>query len=439
VLGYICDRVCENKCRRSEVNEAVTIRELKRFAVEHDERRIWDKDSIEKPSTGKKIAVIGSGPAGLTAAYYLVRQGHAATVFEASPRAGGMMRYGIPEYRLPRQVLDSEINDIIKRGVEIKTGTRIDSLDGLFQEGFDAVLVAIGTPQGQKLPVPGADSEGVLIGVDFLREVNTGNQVAIGDKVLMLGGGNVAFDCARVARRLGAGQVSLACIECREEMPATDDEISQGEEEGINVYPASNIKRILSRDSRITGAEFLDVAECGFDEEKNLHIEVVENTEHIIEADTVIFAIGQRPDVPAAYDIETRANNLITIDEYSWSTSREGVFAAGDAVNGTSSVIKAIASGRKSAAAIDMFLGGNGIIDEKLISPTEPERCLGYEEGFAFIKRGEQKNIPAAERLKGFNKVITDMDEAAATCEARRCLQCDLRLKIKSVKFWGSY
>jgi formate dehydrogenase beta subunit len=439
VLGYVCDRVCENKCRRGELNEAVTVRELKRFAVEHDEQRMWENDSMEKPASGKKIAVIGSGPAGLTAAYYLVRQGHAVTVFEASPDAGGMMRYGIPEYRLPRQVLDNEINDMIKRGVAIKTGTRVESLDILFQDGFDAMLVTIGTQQGQKLPVPGADSDGVLIGVDFLREVNTGNKVAIGDKVLVLGGGNVAFDCARVARRLGAGQVSLACIECRDEMPATDDEISQGEEEGISVYPANNVKRILSRDGRITGVEFLDVSSCSFDEDKNLHIGVTENTEHIIEADTVIFAIGQRPVVPADYHIETRANNLITIDEYSWSTSQEGVFAAGDAVSGTSSVIKAIASGRKAAAAVDRFLGGNGIIDEQLVPPAEPEPCLGYEEGFAFIKRGEPKNIPAAERLKGFDKVVVDMDEATAICEARRCLQCDLRLKITSVKFWGSY
>jgi formate dehydrogenase beta subunit len=439
VLGYVCDHVCEEKCRRGEINEAVTIRELKRFAAEHDKQRIWEKNSGEKPATGKKTAVIGSGPAGLTAAYYLVRQGHAATVFEASPQAGGMMRYGIPEYRLPRQVLESEINDIIKYGVEIKTSTHIESLDGLFQEGFDAVLVTIGTQQGQKLPVPGADGEGVLIGVDFLQEVNTGNRVALGEKVLVLGGGNVAFDCARVARRLGAGQVSLACIECREEMPATEDEISQGEEEGINIYPANNVKQILSQGGRITGAEFLDVVSCSFDEDKNLHIEVTENTEHVIEADTVIFAIGQRPVIPADYDIETRANNLINIDEYSWSTSREGVFAAGDAVSGTSSVIKAIASGRKAATAIDQFLGGNGIIDEKLTPPEEPEKCLGYEEGFAFIKRSERENIPAAERLRGFDKVITDMDEAVATCEARRCLQCDLRLKITSVKFWGSY
>jgi formate dehydrogenase beta subunit len=439
VLGYVCDHICEDKCRRGEVNEAVTIRELKRFAAGHDEQRLWAKNTGKKPATGKKIAVIGAGPAGLTAAYYLANQGHAVTIFEASPEAGGMMRYGIPEYRLPKKVLDGEISDIIDRGVEIKTNTRIESLDTLLRKGFDAVLVTIGTPQGQKLPVPGADDEGVLIAVDFLREVNTGNKVAIGDRVLVLGGGNVAFDCARVARRLGAGQVSLACIECREEMPATGDEISQGEEEGIKIYPANNVKRILCRDGRITGAEFLDVASCGFDEDKNLHIEEIENTEHIIEADTVIFATGQRPEVPPGYEIETGPEQLITVDEYSYNTNREGVFAAGDSVSGTSSVIKAIASGRKAAAAIDRFLGGNGIIDEKFVPAAEPESCLGYEEGFAFIRRGESDDMPVEERLKGFCQVVADMDEVSATYEAGRCLQCDLRLKITPVKFWGSY
>jgi formate dehydrogenase beta subunit len=383
--------------------------------------------------------VVGSGPAGLTAAYYLAGQGHTVTVFEAMPDAGGMMRYGIPEYRLPKKVLEGEISDIANRGVEIKTDTRIESFDELFQDGFQAALVTIGTLTGHKLPVPGADTGGVLIGVDFLRDINTGNKADIGDRILVLGGGNVAFDCARVARRLGAGKVSLACVECREEMPATEDEISQGEEEGIIIYPARNLKQILSRDGRITGAEFLEVASCSFDEDKNLRIEIIENTERTIDADTVIFAIGQRPEVPPDFKIETRPNNLITVDEYSFSTNREGVFAAGDAVTGTSSVIKAIASGRKAAVAIDRFLGGNGIIDEKLVAVSEVEPVLGCEEGFAFIKRGDSKMVPVEERLRGFGKAVTDMDEADAAHESKRCLQCDLRMKITSVKFWGSY
>ena len=229
VLGYVCNHPCEDVCRRSYINQPIAIRDLKRYASEHDEARIWERNAQKRPATDKKVAVIGSGPAGLTAAFYLAKQGHAVTVFEALPVAGGMMRVGIPAYRLPRDVLDNEIGDIQKAGVEIKTGSPIDSLDGLFEEGYNAVLVAVGTHQGQRLNIPGADHEGVLIGLDLLRDVNLEKKVKMGKNVMVLGGGNVAFDCARVARRLGAEKVSLACLECRADMPAACDEIDQGE------------------------------------------------------------------------------------------------------------------------------------------------------------------------------------------------------------------
>ena len=439
VLGYVCDRICEDVCRRGELNESISIRELKRFVAEHDKERVWEGSLSKKDSTGKRVAIIGSGPSGLTAAYYLSNQGHAVTVFESLPFAGGMMRFGIPEYRLPRNVLDSEIRDIISRGVEIKTGTKVDSIDTLFEEGFNAVIIAVGTHKGQKLSIPGADDKGVLIGVDFLREINLGHEVDIGDKIMVLGGGDVAFDCARVARRLGAGQVHLACLESREDMPASDDEISQGEEEGIVIHPAKSFTRILSKDGDITGVELVDVASLSFDEDKNPCIEVIENSEHVLEADTVIFAIGQWPEIPQGFELDTGPNNLIVADSYSFSTSREGVFAAGDAVTGTSSVIKAIASGRKAAIAIDRYLEGNGIIDEKLVAVTEPEKVLGLEEGFASMSRFEESCIPPEERVSSFCKVAGDMGEEAAAYEATRCLQCDLRMKITVVKFWGNY
>lgn len=439
VLGYVCDHICEDVCRRGEVNESLSIRELKRFAAEHDKHRVWERDLNNRFSTGEKVAIIGSGPSGLTAAYYLSNQGHAVTVFESLPFAGGMMRFGIPEYRLPRDVLENEIKDIVNRSVEIKTNTQIDSIDTLFEEGFHAVLVAIGTHKGQKLSIPGADNKGVLISVDFLKDINLGHKVDIGNKIMVLGGGNVAFDCARVARRLGAGQVHLACLESREDMPATSDEISQGEEEGIVILPAKSFTRILSENGHITGVEFLDVASLSFDEDKNPSIEVIESSEHILEADTVIFAIGQWPQIPQGFGLDTGPNNLIDVDPYSFSTSKEGVFAAGDAVTGTSSVIKAIASGRKSAVAIDKFLEGNGIIEEKLVAVTEPEQALGLEEGFACMSRFEESCIPPEERLQGFCKVVRDMGEEAAAYEAARCLQCDLRMKITVVKFWGNY
>jgi len=439
VLGYVCDRICEDVCRRGEVNEAVSIRELKRFAAEHDEQRVWEESLSKKDSTGKKVGVIGSGPSGLTAAYYLANQGHAVTVFEALPFAGGMMRCGIPEYRLPRNVLDNEIKDIVNRGVEIKTGIKIDSIDALFEEGFDAVIVAIGTHQGQKLSIPGVDGKRVLLGVDFLKDINLGNEVEIGDKIMVLGGGNVAFDCARAARRLGAGEVHLACPESREDMPATDDEISQGEEEGIIVHPARSFTRILGENGGITGVEFLNVASLSFDEDNSPCIEVVEDSAHILEADTVIFAIGQCPQIPQGFGLDTLPGNLIEIDSFSFSTSKEGVFAAGDAVIGTSSVIKAIASGRRAAIAADRYLEGNGIIDQTLVAAGEPEQCLGFEEGFAFLTRCKESRVPPEERVNSFCRVVRDMDEKTAAGESKRCLQCDLRLKITAVKFWGNY
>ncbi|MHB8105450.1 MAG: FAD-dependent oxidoreductase, partial [Dehalococcoidales bacterium] len=339
----------------------------------------------------------------------------------------------------PRPVLDREIKYIESAGVEIKTGARIESIDKLFAEGYHGVITAVGTQRGQKLPIPGADSPSVLVGIDFLRGINSDKKVDVGKNVLVLGGGNVAFDCARAARRLGALQVKMACLESRETMPATDDEIKQGEEEGIKLYPARTFTHILNENGKITGVECLEVASLIFDEEKKPQIETRENSTHVLEADTVIFAIGQRPEIPEGFGLNTVAGNLIEVDTFTFTTSREGVFAAGDAVNGTSSVIKAIASGRKAAAALDIFLEGSGNIDETLAPQTELKPYLGKREGFAAEVRCVENLIAPAIRLKGFDRVLADLDENIVECEAKRCLQCDLRLKITPIKFWGNY
>ena len=440
VLGYVCNHPCESACRRSEVNEAISIRDLKRFAAERDNKRLWEKHARKEPPTGKKVAIVGSGPAGLTAAVYLTKLGHTVTVFEAFPRAGGMMRYGIPAYRLPRAVLDDEIRVIENMGVTIETNEKIESLDKLmFDEGYDSALVACGSQSGQTLPIPGADLEGVLVGLDFLREVNGDKEIQIGKSVLVLGGGSVAFDCARTARRLGASDVQIACLESEDDMPAALEDIEQGLEEGIVIHPSKTFTKILSDNGQILGVECLEVASFGFDEDGELHIEPVDGSEHVIPADMIIIAVGQRPKIPDTFDLDLDERGFIEVDPYTFDTSEEGVFAAGDVVTGSGSVIEAIASGRAGAIAVDRYLGGQGDIDERLMPKEEPESWLGPCEGFAFINRCSEICIGAEDRVNNFQGIVRTLDEDAAVAESNRCLQCDLRFKIRRVKFWGEY
>jgi NADPH-dependent glutamate synthase beta subunit-like oxidoreductase/ferredoxin len=439
VLGYVCNRLCEDSCRRGYLNEAISIRDLKRYAAEHDEKRIWEKIQRKNPSSGKKVAIVGSGPSGLTAAYYLCNQGHSLTVFESLPEAGGMMRYGIPEYRLPREALNSEIEFIKDMGVHIKTNAPIDSINDLFESGFEAVLVAVGKHKSQKLSVPGADSQGVYLCAEFLRSANSGKTINIGRNVVVLGGGNAAFDCARVARRLGAERVRLACIESRTEMPAAPDEIERGEAEGILIHPSKTAAGIVSENGKVVGVQFLDVESFCFDEDRNLKLEIVEDSHQTMEADAVIVAIGQEPEIPEGFGLDLTSAGFVELDPYTLQTSKEGVFASGDAVEGVGSLIEAIASGRKIAVAIDNYLEGSGVIDETLAPQSEPANNIGSIPGFAAMQRIEESSVPVEQRIQSFCRVVQSMSDDAASKESLRCLQCDLRLKIKTVKGWGSY
>jgi formate dehydrogenase (NADP+) beta subunit len=439
VLGYACNHPCETACRRSHVNQPISIRDLKRFAVEHDQLKLWEKGRSRRPPSGKKVAIIGAGPAGLTAAYYLANQGHAVTVFESLPEAGGMMRYGIPAYRLPREVLDREIASIANMGVEIIANAHVESVNDLMRNGYDAVLAAIGRQKSQRLSIPGVELKSVWSCVDFLRAVNLGQTIDIGKKVAVIGGGNAAFDCARVARRLGAHEVHLVCIESREEMPAAPDEIAQAEAEGVTIHPSKTAVRIFDNQGAVAGVETLDVASFYFDDDGGLQLEAVEGTEKRIDADSIFYAVGQAPDMPDGFGLDKDVRNFIEIDAYAFGASVEGVFAAGDAVSGAGSLIDAIASGRKGAMAIDRFLEGSGDIDEAFAPALECGEILGCKEGFAHLDRCNESQALPEQRIESFCKVVQDMDDETAANESMRCLQCDLRLKIAGVKSWSNY
>lgn len=436
-LGHVCSHVCELECKRKEVSEAMSIRDIKRYAAEHDTGRYWKGKGKQLPDTGKKVCVVGGGPAGLTAAYYLRKQGHAVTVKEALPTVGGMMSYGIPSYRLPREIVAQEANVIEEQGVVIETNTKVDKPVELLSE-YDAVLMTIGAHKGVRLPMEGSELPGVLLNIDFLRNASLGQETGMGKRIIVLGGGNVAFDCARTAKRLGAEEIHLACLEAREAMTADDEEIEQAKEEGIFVHPAQTFERITGSDA-VTGVDFMNVKSFTFDENRRAIIEKEEGSEHHIEADTVIFATGQRPDLTEEAGLTLGRANSIVVKENSLATETEGVFAAGDVVYGTKSVILAIASGRDVAVEIDKYLGGDGDISETLAPEQHADPKIGKIEGFGYLGRTKTQVTPVAERQDNFSEVDHGICDADICGEASRCLQCDLRLQIHPSRLWTEY
>jgi len=369
--------------------------------------------------------VVGSGPAGLTAAYYLAKQGHAVTVLEALSEPGGMMRVGIPGYRLPLEVLNAEIEEIRQVGVDIKTDCRVASADQLLGSGYDAVLVTVGAHQGIKLPTPGSNQEGILINSEFLRLAALGTPQSVGERVVVLGGGNVAFDCAGVAKRLGAKEVHVVCLEAREEMRASAEEILEALEEGTQIHPSVNVNEIEGQDGKVSGLRCVQVRSFSFDPTGQAVLDVIPDSEFTLMADTLIMAVGQRPELTEAFGLPLQRGNRVVVDEITLATAKPGVYAAGDAVYGTKSVIAAIAAGRTAAISMDRYLGGTGQIEEVLAPLAEPNPCLGQVEGFA---------------LAGRCKASKDgLDSEGAHEESSRCLQCDMRLEIAEQKFWSSY
>lgn len=436
-LGYICNRACELACKRNMLNQPVSIRNIKRYAADHDTGSCWRGKGKQLPDTGKKVCVVGAGPAGLTAAYYLRKQGHSVTLKEAMPTVGGMMSYGIPKYRLPREIIAEEAQVILDSGIEIQCGTKVEKPLELLAD-YDAVLMTTGCHVGVRLPIEGNKLDGVLLNVDFLRNCSMGKETGMGKKVIVLGGGNVAFDCARSAKRLGAEEIHIACLETRENMTADDEEIQQAMEEGIYIHPAKSFERITGED-HVTGVDFMNVESFTFDENRRAIIHKEPGSEHHIDADTVIFAVGQIPDLTESSGLKLGRGNRILVKRDSTATEIEGIFAAGDVIYGTKSVIMAIASGRDAASEIDKYLGGDGDISEILAPVETADPYIGECPDFGYKQRKKPVVDPAEQRQDNFQLFDHGICSSEICEEAGRCLQCDLRLQISKPSVWADF
>ena len=431
VLGRVCFHPCEGVCRRGQLNQPIAICALKRFIAEQDTSQ-WQTKTRKASPTGKKVAIVGSGPAGLTAAYYLAKLGHFVTVFEALPEPGGMMRVGIPRYRLPQEVLDSEIEGIKSIGVEIKTNSKIESLDGLKQQGFKAIFLAIGAHQGVKMGVPGEESPGVIECISFLKDVSQGKKVKLGERAAVVGGGNAAIDAARTARRLGTKEVVIVYRRSRQEMPANPEEVEAALEEGVKIlFLAAPTK--ITKDGNTLVMECLRMELGEPDASGRKRPVPIKGSEFNIACDTVIAAIGQVPAIPPGFGLEPLGGGTLKVNSETLATGMGGVFAGGDVATGPASVIKAIAAGRKATSSIDKSLGGSGDISEALAEPAKASPWFGRDEGFADKHRERQPHLVVERRLSDFSEVELGFPKQRACEEAARCLRCDLRLQISPV------
>ncbi len=430
ICGRVCNHRCEDACSRSLVDGAVNIAALKRFVADWAYARPGEPPAQVEPAHPERVAVVGSGPAGLTAARDLAVLGYRVTVHEALPVPGGMMRVGIPEHRLPASIVEREVAAIAALGVEIRTSSRVSHVRELFAQGYSAIFLATGTHRARKLPIPGADLPGVLVSTDVLQNARLGQPVSLGRRVLVLGGGNVGIDVARTCVRLGA-EVLLACPEARGAMPAHPWEVAAAEEEGVRVYPSTSFVRVVERDGRAAGMECRGVRSMHFDENRRLHLELIEGSEHLIEADTIVFAIGLAPQNEIFSDLPglvTTPWGALQVDAESQSTGYPGLFAGGDLATGTAYIVDAIAAGRRAAQGIHAYLRGTFLQAD----PQPQVARLTLEEVEDRLARGQIRpqprqgvhELPAEVRRASFIEVDEGLTEEEARFEAARCLSC---------------
>jgi formate dehydrogenase beta subunit len=457
VCGYICARPCESRCKRGDFDKPVAIDDLKRFVTDYIYK---NKIKIPPPSIKRreeKVAIIGAGPAGLSAANSLAAMGYNVTVFEKEAQVGGMMMWAIPSYRLPREQILFDVENIKARGVDIKLNTPIGSpgktISDLFEEGYKSVFIAAGAQKVRKLGIPGEDGEGVIDCLDFFKKVSLGVFRGLGKKVIIVGGGNVAMDTARTAARfaqtagyqetdaarmavrLGAQEVHVVCLESKEEMPAHEHEIDGAEEEGVILHPSKGPNRIIIENNKVVGLETRDVKSV-FDSNGRFNPTFIEGSESIIPSDSVILAVGQMADtswLDGPPEIEVTPRGTIKIDDETLATSRPGVFAGGDVAYGPGIVIGAIANGTRAAKSIDRYIRGEDLQEPKdkiWVTLIEDDFIDQRERNYDDVPRQKMPVSPVEGRQDSFNMVELGLTEKQVEIEASRCLKCDLSISV---------
>ena len=426
ITGRICPHPCESKCARADVDEAVNINSLERFVAD-----LYLKEKAEpvKRIYLKKAAVVGSGPAGLSCAYFLCRKGYAVTVFESQPVIGGTMRTGIPAFRLPREIVEIEVNRMRDMGVEFRPGVSVGkdiSVEELKKE-YDAIFFAIGLQLSRKVSVEGDDIEEIMGGLEFLRDVALGNKVEVRENLVVIGGGNVAIDVAMTARRLGAKNVTLVCLESRDTMPAFEDEIRQASEEGISIKASSATKRIIGENGRITGIEIMPCVSV-FDATGAFNPQYDETKTEYFDTDQIIFAIGQASDMSCVPADVNKTRSTITADPVTLETNIAGIFAGGDIVPGQgASVVNAAASGKRAAESIDRYLRGVDLRANR----DDHIRAMHVPTKVPYIKRQEVTCVSPEERVNSMEEYKPTFTENMARVEAMRCMTCGSKASIE--------